>query len=197
MTNILEKIIRRIKWEYRLICSWMFSFSLASVGCRPYFGKDLVVVGARHIHVGNNFVAHDRLRIEAIDSNGPERFNPEIRIGNNVIINYDCHIGAVNLVEIGNNVLIASRVYISDHDHGTTSFEDMRLPPVQRRVVSKGPVVIKDNVWIGEGAVILANVIIGENSIVAANAVVTRDVPPFSVVAGVPARIIKTVTPKE
>ncbi len=193
MTNVFERIIRRIKWEYRLICSWIFSFGLATVGHRPYFGKDSVIVGARHISVGDNFVAHDRIRIEAIDRNGPERFNPKIRIGDNVLINYDCHIGAVHLVEIGNNVLLASKIYISDHDHGTTSYEDMKFPPVQRKIITKGPVIIKDNVWIGEGAAILSNVTIGENSIIAANAVVTKDVPPFSVAAGVPARIIKRV----
>lgn len=193
MTNVLEKIIRNLRWKYRLFFSWFISFGLASAGRRPYFGKDTVIVGARHINVGDDFVSHDRNRFEAIDKNGAERFNPRIKFGNNVIINYDCHIGAVDLVEIGNNVLLASKIYISDHDHGTTSYENMKLPPVKRKIVTKGPVIIKDNVWIGEGAAILSNVTIGENSIIAANAVVTKDVPPFSIAAGVPARIIKRV----
>ncbi len=197
MTNILEKIIRNLSWKYRLFCSWIISFGLASAGRRPYFGKNTVIVGARHIQVGDNFVAHDRNRFEAIDRNGAESFSPEIKFGNNVIINYDCHFGAVNRIDIGNNVLLASKIYISDHDHGTTTFEDMSLPPIRRKIITKGPVIIKDNVWIGEGVVILSNVTIGENSIIAANAVVTKDVPPFSIAAGVPARIIKTVGPRQ
>ena len=148
----------------------------------------------KNIIVGDNFIMNDRSRVKAVESNGSEIFNPQIRIGHNVTINYDCHIAAIQLVEIGNNVLFASRIYISDHNHGTSSFQDMKLPPVLRPVVSKGPVIIGDNVWIGEGAVILANVTVGNNSIIAANAVVTRDVPAFSVAAGVPAQIIKTVT---
>ena len=197
MPNIFEKIVRKLWWKYRLICSWFYSRGLASAGERIYFGKDCVIIGASYICIGRNFVAHDRNRFEAIDRNGAERFEPQIFIGDNVIINYDCHIGAVSRVEIGNNVLLASRIYISDHDHGTTTFDDMKLPPTQRRVVSKGPVVIKDNVWIGEGVAILPNVTIGENSIIAANAVVTKDVPPFCVAAGVPARIIKTIRPDD
>ena len=197
ITNILERIIRKIRWKSRLMWSWIFSFSLASVGSHLYLGKCCTIIGAKYTHIGDNFMALDRNRIEALDRNGPTQFNPKIRIGNNVIMNYSCHIGAVNYVEIGNNVLLASKIYISDHDHGTTSFEDMKIPPVQRMVASKGPVIIKDNVWIGEGAVILPNVTIGENSIIAANAVVTKDIPPFSVAAGVPARIIKVIGPPE
>ena len=193
MKIILYKINRKIKWFYRIFLSWIYSYGLESAGHRPYFGKDTVILGMKNITIGDNFIINDRSRVTAVDSNGSERFNPKIRIGNNVTINYDCHIAAINLVEIGNNVLFASRIYISDHNHGTTSFADMKLPPVLRPVVSKGPVIIGDNVWIGEGAVILANVTVGNNSIIAANAVVTRNVPAFSVAAGVPAQIIKKV----
>ena len=193
MEITLYKIIRKIKWFYRIFLSWIFSHGLESCGHRPYFGKGTVILGMKNITIGNNFIVNDRSRIKAVENNGSERFNPKIRIGNNVIINHDCHIGAIQLVEIGNNVLFGSRVYISDHNHGTTSLQDMKLPPVQRPTVSKGPVIIGDNIWIGEGSAILSNVTVGNNSIIATNAVVTKDVPEFSVVAGVPARIIKTV----
>ena len=95
--------------------------------------------------------------------------------------------------EIGDNCLFASRIYISDHDLGNTTSKDLEIPPLYRPLVSKGSVIIKNNVWVGEGAAILFGVTIGENSIIATNAVVTKDVNPNSVVGGIPARIIKQI----
>ncbi len=194
MFNFIEKIFRRLNWEYRSLVSLIRSLSFESSGSSIHFGWDCKIVGACNISIGDNFIAHDRNRIEAISKNGSAIFNPKIHIGNNVIMNYGCHIGAVDFIKIGNNVLLASNIYISDHDHGHTNYEDMSLTPVSRNIISKGPVIIEDNVWVGEGAAILANVTIGKNSIIAAHAVVTKDVPPFSVVAGVPAKVIKKVT---
>lgn len=64
-------------------------------------------------------------------------------------------------------------------------------PPISRKLHSKGPIAIGDNVWIGDKATILSGVTIGDGAVVAANAVVTRDVPAYSVVAGNPARVVK------
>jgi acetyltransferase-like isoleucine patch superfamily enzyme len=64
------------------------------------------------------------------------------------------------------------------------------LLPIERPIVSNGPVIIENNVWIGEMACIMPNVRIGEGAIVAANSVVTKNVPPFSIVAGIPAKIV-------
>lgn len=67
----------------------------------------------------------------------------------------------------------------------------MEIPPTQRPVYSKGPVIIGNNVWIGDKATILPNVSIGNGAIIAANSVVTKDVPEYCIVAGNPAKIIK------
>jgi acetyltransferase-like isoleucine patch superfamily enzyme len=83
--------------------------------------------------------------------------------------------------------MIADRVYISDIDH---EYRDDRLPVIAQGVYSKGPVLLKAGCWIGVGAVILPGVTVGRNAVVGANAVVTRDVPDFAVVGGVPAKIL-------
>ena len=106
---------------------------------------------------------------------------------------YDCHIGCINEVKIGARVLIASRVYISDHSHGGTTLKDLSVPPNERLLQSKGPVIIEDDVWLGEGVAVMLRVHIGNSSIIDVNSVVTKDIPPNSVAAGSPARVIKSI----
>jgi len=149
--------------------------------------------GGQYIKIGVNFDCDQRLRLDAIDEFLGDKFTPQVIIGDNVSIQKDCHIGAINKIIIGNNVLLASKVFISDHSHGEITSESLLLPPSKRRLFSKGPVVIEDNVWIGEGVVILPGVTIGESSIVGANSVVTKSIPKNSVVGGNPARIIREI----
>ncbi|MBA0884378.1 acyltransferase [Flavobacterium sp. BBQ-18] len=156
-----------------------------------YIHYPLNLQGGKYIKLGNNVGFDQRLRLEAFDKFLGDNFSPEIIIGDQVLIQKDCHIGAINKIIIGNNVLIASKVYISDHSHGEITVEALLLPPAKRKLYSKGPVIIEDNVWLGEGVVVLPNVTIGENSIVGANSVVTKSIPKNCVVAGNPAKIIR------
>ena len=164
-----------------------------SVGRNLSLGDNYIIKNAQYISIGNNFSTLDRFRIEAWDEYHGDQFTPQIIIGNNVCFNTDIHIGSISKIEIGDNCLFGSRIYITDHDHGGTSVEDIKIPPAQRKLKSKGPVIIEKNVYVGEGVAILSGVRIGENAIIATNAVVTKDVPKNSVVAGIPARIIKTI----
>lgn len=143
--------------------------------------------GYKNMTIGNGFTTGQFCRIEAGNSLAGSK---TIILGENIQINDSCHISAINNVTIGANVLIASKVFISDHDHGNFTMMDMMLSPNNRPLVSL-PVVIEENVWIGENAVVLKGVIVGRNSIIAAGCVVTKNVPPFSIVAGVPGKIIK------
>jgi lipopolysaccharide O-acetyltransferase len=116
--------------------------------------------------------------------------------GNQCQINDFVHISACKSVEIGNNVLIASKVFISDHNHGNYKpgnavIQDSPfISPVERCLYSDS-VVIEDNVWIGEGVAILPGVRIGFGSIIGANSVVTKSIPSFVVATGNPCRVIK------
>ena len=149
------------------------------------------IYGLKYVSVGDDFYSASGLVLEAYDRHLESTYSPEIIIGDNVRIGNDCHIGCINKIIISNNVLIASKVFITDHFHGDTSVDSLKIPPNFRKVISKGPVIIEDNVWIGEGVVIMPNVRIGRNAIVGANAVVTKDVPENTVIGGNPARIIK------
>jgi acetyltransferase-like isoleucine patch superfamily enzyme len=161
------------------------------VGKNFKLGNNYMIKNPQYIEIGDHFFTRDRFRIEALDCYLDQKFKPQIKIGNNVFFNTDIHIGCIDRIEIGHNCLFASRIYITDHHHGHPTADMLKLAPRLRPLTSKGPVIIKDNVWIGEGVAIMPGVTIGENCIIATNAVVTKDVPANCVVAGVPAKIIK------
>lgn len=142
------------------------------------------ITGDRFIEVGENNLFGRFIRIEAISFFNGVSFSPRIIIGNNVVINPRTHIGAINYIQIKDNVLIGSNVLITDHLHGTTNIDDLKIQPNARKLVSRGGIIIEEDVWIGDNVVILSNVSIGRNSVIGANAVITKDVNPFSVVVG-------------
>ena len=114
-------------------------------------------------------------------------------IGNNCEMGDMTHIVAHEKVEIGNNVLIASKVFISDTSHGNylgNGETSMPLTAPNQRVLITKPIFIEDNVWIGENVCIMYGVKIGRGSVIGANAVITKDVPECSIAVGVPANII-------
>ena len=183
----------KLKYYNNILYSIWLKNSFKKCGRGLNIKAPIYLKGAKYISLGDNFSADYRLRLEAWNEYRGERFDPQIIIGNNVSLNFDCHIGCINKIIIGDNVLMASKIFITDHFHGEIIPEILDIPPVMRNLFSKGPVIIEDNVWIGEGVVILPNVRIGKNSIIGANSVITKDVVPNSVVAGNPARIIKTL----
>ncbi len=167
--------------------------TFASIGENCKITSPYMILNPHCIAIGKNFTTLYNLRIEAWELYMGDRFTPTIVIGDNVCFNTDVHIGCINKVIIGNNVLIASRVYISDHSHGNIDADTLKINPIERKLISKGSVIIEDNVWIGEGVCILPNVTIGANSIIGANAVVTKSCSPNSVLVGIPAKVIKNL----
>ncbi|SMC95955.1 acyltransferase [Pedobacter africanus] len=109
----------------------------------------------------------------------------DVHIGNDTIIGIgNVVIGPVN---VGNDVMFAQNIVVSGLNHG---FEDITVPPSKQKVNCK-QIVISDNVWIGANCVVTAGVTIGKHSVIGAGSVVTKDVPPFSVAVGNPAKVIK------
>ncbi len=186
----LHNVVDFFEKAYNRICSNIFQFKTNSTS-GVYLRRPVYVMGYRYIK-HKRFSAGPGLRIECIDSYSKKQtFSPQLIIGDNVSLNYRCHIGVVNKVIIGDNVLIGSNVLITDHSHGYNSGVDIDDIAVERYLFSKGPVIIEDNVWIGENVCILPNVIIGKNSIIGANSVVTKNIPPYSIAGGNPAIVIR------
>ena len=129
------------------------------------------------IFKGNNIIMNDVL----IQGGGT------VEIGKNTYIGSFSVIGCNEKITIGENCMIAQSVSIRDTDHNYARIDI----PMNNQGVVTSPVSINDDVWVGYGAVITKGINIARGSIIGANAVVTRDVPEYAVVGGVPARIIK------
>jgi lipopolysaccharide O-acetyltransferase len=154
---------------------------------RPFY-----IRGRRWIALGPGFTCGRGLRMDALGESSTT--GPLIRIGSDVAMNDYVHIGAVESVSIGDRVLIASKVFISDHNHGSYGnggvHSDPRTAPYERQL-SASPVVIEDDVWLGELVSVLAGVRIGKGSIIGTMSTVTQNIPPYSIAVGSPARVIK------
>ena len=149
--------------------------------------------GINYIEVGSAILGRN-CRIEIIIRYNGQQFSPKLKIGNHVILNDMVHIGCANYIEIGDYCIFASRIYISDHNHGRYKGELQSVisePVAKRKLDAENQVIIGKNVWLGEGVAVLPGSIIGENSIIGANAVVNGYIPPNCIAVGIPAKVIK------
>ena len=180
------------KYNNYLYTLWIRNFlgrvgvhSLIAYPCKLWGG------GQKRIIIGNNTTIQGNCILGCWVKYGNQAFTPSIKIGDSCNIGEHTHITAINKITIGNGLLTGRYVYIGDNSHGGLSIEEANIPPIKRQLKSKGEVEIGNHVWIGDKATVLAGVHIGDNVIVAANAVVLSDVPSNSIVAGVPAKVVK------
>ena len=146
--------------------------------------------GKKYIQVSKGFTTGVGCRIEAY----PKTDKKVLLFGENFQMNDYVHITAMESVKIGNNVLLASKIYISDCSHGSYSGDENDSYPdsiPHDRPLSSKPVVIEDNVWLGEFVSVLPGVTIGKGTIVGANSVVSKSLPPYVIAVGTPAKPIK------
>mgnify|MGYP002764822850 CR=1 FL=1 len=157
------------------------------------FIKPHELVNLDCLDIGKGTVIACGAIITPIKKRGKQIFNPKIIIGDNCCLGENIHITAIKNVIIHDNVLTGRYVYISDNAHGKTTLDECIIPPVERNLYSKGDIIIEKNVWIGERVCILSGVHIGEGAIIAANSIVTHDVPKYTLVGGIPAKVIKQI----
>ncbi|MBD5331350.1 MAG: acyltransferase [Bacteroides sp.] len=181
-------LIKRIRIKlYSSFYSYIFHTEKLSI-CYPINR----IKGEQYFLVGKNCSFGIYTVLTAWDKYDAHIFHPSVKIGNNCSFGDFLHLTCCNSISIGNNVLTGRWVTITDNSHGYTDYQSLRISPIHRKLISPGAIQIGDNVWIGDKVTILPNVEIGEGCIIGANAVVTNNIPPYSVVGGNPAKVIKT-----
>jgi acetyltransferase-like isoleucine patch superfamily enzyme len=114
-----------------------------------------------------------------------------IAIGGGSFLNLNVMIAAVESVSLGEHCMLANGCLVTDGNH---RFDDFDKPVPWQGFTTKGPVTLGDNVWLGANVVVTSGVTIGRRSVIGANSVVIDDVPEFSIAAGAPAKVLKTIT---
>ena len=176
----------------RGIVTSFYKNKLSAIGKGTLLSPKMWIVNPQYIYIGDNSDVAGYVTLEAHPL-PPDFLRPSLRIGNNVSIGEYCHITCCSNIIIEDGVLFGRFILITDNAHGASDIKEIAIQPIKRELVSKGDVFVGRNVWIGDKSTILPGVTIGEGCIIAANSVVTKDVPPFSVVAGNPAAIVKKI----
>jgi acetyltransferase-like isoleucine patch superfamily enzyme len=164
------------------------SFGKNSIIKKPYriWNKDCIEVGKNVFIVENSFFAVSKTFKD-------QKFTPKVKIGNNVRIGSNFFLSSIDNITIQDDVIISDRVFVSDHAH---QYENINIPIIEQPLQAGGSVLIKAGSFVGVNAVIMPGVVIGRNSVVGASSVVTKNVPDFTVVGGIPAKIIKKYNSK-
>lgn len=151
--------------------------------------KPRQIDGPKNIYIGKGSRVGIDAWIGAFESYGKQNFKPSIVIGDDVMIgNYSC-ITAIDNVTIEKGCLLSEYVYISDHGHGINP--EFYESPSTQDLNSKGSVIIGENSFLGFRVCILPGVKLGKHCVVGANSVVTKSFPDYSMIGGIPARLLK------
>lgn len=186
-----DGLLKRYK---TLIYSTWIKEKLGAVGDGVLIGRHCQFWGAiDKISIGSNTEIAPYSKFDSVNVFRGAKFSPEITIGRNCSFGMYNHFSAVKGIRIGDGCCTGQFVLISDNNHGKFDIENLCKRPMDRELVIKGPITIGKNVWIGDKVAILSGVTIGDGAIIGANSVVTTDVPAYSIVAGCPAKVIKTI----
>jgi len=175
---------RLFRTGYRVLTSLYWNTRLARLGDHSFIHHTTSFVRPDRIEIGSRVMLFPGARIEAVGADS----STQITLGDRVSIQRDVHIGACKSVEILEGTVFGSGVYVTDHDH---DYRDPTRGYFGTGDLLASPVRIGPRAWIGERAIILKGVTIGEGAIVGAGALVNKDVPPYCIAVGVPAKVIR------
>ncbi|WNY47696.1 acyltransferase [Streptococcus sp. 29896] len=166
-----------------------------SVGKGVSIGASFDFYGHKYINIGNNVLSRNGLKLHAWKEYKGKIIseNPNLTIEDRVSFGDNCYVTCSNSIKIGQGTLIGDNVFITDNNHGKSDKFDITLPPAERDIYSKGSVEIGENVWIGRNVSIMPDVKIGDGVVIGANSVVTKNIPPYCIIAGSPAKIIRKI----
>jgi acetyltransferase-like isoleucine patch superfamily enzyme len=158
------------------------------MGPRSFILRPFHIKGRSCISIGAHTSLLRGASIHAIQTYAGHNYQPTITIGSNVYIGKDVYITSINSITIGDGCVLSDGVYLTDEVHG---IDPLLGPIMQQSLHSKGPVTIENQCFLGFRVAILPGVHLGHHCVVGANSTVTHSFPPFSMVAGSPARLIK------
>lgn len=181
--------MRVYNWCYSALFSALFGRVFGQFGKRVRIISPIAIEGPSNIYLGDDVTVGAQSCLAAVPLTGQKTCRLEL--GDGCKIGRFNHIYATGRISLGDNVLTANNVYISDNTH---DFQDTNLPVLGQGVSQKGAVDIGSGSWLGHNSCVLG-ARIGRNCVVAANSVVIHDVPDFCVVAGSPARVVKRFNP--
>ena len=182
------KLQNFLKGKKAKFYTWLLRGDAGYIGKNSFVHPPFHSWDIRAVYIGDNVNIFGGGWIQTVPAYQQDKFNPELRIGDGTYIGHRCHIIVCDKMVIGKNVTIADNVYITDNLHG---FEDISCGVMPQPLKIPGPVVIEDEVWLGERVCVMPNVSIGKHSVIGANSVVTKDIPPYSIAVGSPAKVIK------
>lgn len=169
---------------YYLFVYPIYKLKFKNIGNRTRIKNPLKIDGMTNISIGNNVLIQYKTWLASV----PLANNAcELVIGNNSVIGNFNHIYATKSIVIGNSVLTADKVYISDNSH---SFDNPLIPILNQPIKQLNNVYIGDGTWIGENVCVIG-ASIGRDCVIGANSVVTKDIPDYSIAVGAPAKVIK------
>jgi acetyltransferase-like isoleucine patch superfamily enzyme len=185
----LEKTQSVGEFFWLLKTRFYYRLFFASIGPKSKVIAPMRLRNVHNIHIGQNVTINKYAFLLTLQED--QSVVPRLNIGDGCVIGHMNHITCVWEVEIGENVLTADRVFISDHSH---TFSDTTVPILKQPIETKGKVRIGSGTWIGENAVVLS-CNIGKNCVIGANAVVLSDIEDYCVAVGAPARAIRRWNP--